>query len=203
VLHKYDSETDPEPPDTVDEENTELASLRPAETIRLEIRYKFRWLSDDADYRWTPTSQEAATTIDDSKLGEAGENMPAGPPEGPGEDGKETAVLTGGGDWNASLTNLSWVAARKCVGESAISVPSRPSSPLTSMQRVSTRKRGYRIREDDLRLAETAQTPMTPSKPVKKSLGFVRLGCGRGSTHTTEEKPAIAGKYGGLGFRLG
>jgi len=31
VLGEYDPETDPEPPDTVDEGNTEIASLRPKE----------------------------------------------------------------------------------------------------------------------------------------------------------------------------
>ena len=47
VLGEYDPETDPEPPDTVDEGNTEIASLRPkeAETIRLDVRCKFGWLS--------------------------------------------------------------------------------------------------------------------------------------------------------------
>ena len=43
VLRESDPEMDPEPPDTVEEENTELASLQPeiAETIRLAVRCKF------------------------------------------------------------------------------------------------------------------------------------------------------------------
>ena len=46
MLRECDPETDPELPDTVNEGNTELASLRPeAETIRLDIRCKFGWLS--------------------------------------------------------------------------------------------------------------------------------------------------------------
>ena len=47
VLRKSDPEMDPEPPDTVEEENTELASLHPeeAEMIRLDVRCKFGWLS--------------------------------------------------------------------------------------------------------------------------------------------------------------
>jgi len=43
MLRECDPEMDPEPPDTVAEGNTELASLRPeeAETIRLDVRCKF------------------------------------------------------------------------------------------------------------------------------------------------------------------
>lgn len=48
-----------------------------------------------------------------------------------------------------------------------------------------------------------AQTPLTPSKLIKrKSLGFVRLGFGGGSAHATEERQQ-AGKYPGLGLGLG
>jgi len=32
------------------------------------------------------------------------------------------AIGNGGGDWNVSQTSLSWVAARKCDGEFAVSV---------------------------------------------------------------------------------
>ena len=46
LIRKYDPQTDPEPPSTVDEGNTELASLPDeAETIRLEARCEFRGLS--------------------------------------------------------------------------------------------------------------------------------------------------------------
>ena len=45
-------------------------------------------------------------------------------------------------------------------------------------------------------VAERAQTPMTLSKLVRKSLGFVRLRFGGGSTHATEEKLAIMVAWG-------
>jgi hypothetical protein len=46
--------------------------------------------------------------------------------------------------------------------------------------------------------AERTQTPMTPSKIVKrKSLGFVRLGFGGGNAH------AMEGEYLGLGLGVG
>ena len=51
MLSECDPDTEPEPPETVDEGNTKLASLRPeeAETIRLDVRCRFpvrmvKWL---------------------------------------------------------------------------------------------------------------------------------------------------------------
>jgi hypothetical protein len=97
------------------------------------------------------------------------------------------------------------VAAWKCVGEFVIVVPSVFASSFDA-RCVSERKTRVSYREDDLRLAgdtqaaaaERTQTPMTPSKLVKrKSLGFVRLGFGVGNSHATE------GKYPGLGLGLG
>ena len=119
------------------------------------------------------------------------------------------AVGNGGGDWNASRTSLRLAVGlqRESVMENSPS-QSRPSSPLPSMQEVSARKTrvSYSGRRPSLsgantQVAEKVQPPMTPSKLVKrKSLGFVRLAFGAG---TTEEKPASAGKYPTLGLGLG
>ena len=97
-----------------------------------------------------------------------------------------------GGDWNASRTNL-WLAVglqREFLMENS-PFPSRPSSPLPSTQ-PSLSGANTQV--------ERVQTPMTPSKLVKrKSLGFVRLGFDGGMT---EKKSANVGKYPTLGFGL-
>ncbi|KIM35749.1 hypothetical protein M413DRAFT_325892 [Hebeloma cylindrosporum] len=116
----------------------------------------------------------------------------------------------GGGDWNASRTSLRLAVGlqRESVMEnSPAPSPSRPSSPLPSMQGVSAARKtrvSYSGRRPSLSGVgagggEKVQTPMTPSKLVKrKSLGFVRLGFGAG--HPTEEKQSA--KYP-LGRRVG
>jgi hypothetical protein len=72
--------------------------------------------------------------------------------------------------------------------------PSRLSSPLPSMQSVSARV-SYSGSRPSLSGANTqaagrVETPMTPNKLVKRS--FARLGSGGGTTHATEEKPALS-----------
>jgi serine/arginine repetitive matrix protein 2 len=166
------------------------SSARPGSSGRDSIGHK-------KQRRSTSRTRTRDRDVGDTHAGAPGSSSSRRPPP-----------VTGSGDWNASRTSLRLAVGlqRESVMENSPS-SSRPSSPLASMQGVSERKTrvSYSGRRPSISgvntqaaAAERTQTPMTPSKLVKrKSLGFVRLGFGGGNAHATE------GKYPGLGLGLG